>query len=388
MHKHFTFSDRVTIQYLIESYPRCSASFIANQLNKTRAAVYYELKNNVTRVKTKKESFKKEKDDFNCATLKKFPFCCNACPKLMCSHRSLIYNAYDAQDKARKTLVNSRINTKHRKFMIDILDEKVSPLILNGLSIDVALNTLGIKDVSSSTVRRYINKGLLTVRRIDLPSAVRFKVKDSYRVKSSAKISPRVLYKRTYDDFLSYIEANPKSIVVQLDSLIGKLSDKTAILTIYFNNSKFQFAFKYTRRNSDINNIIANLYDRGIELGYKLFDVILTDNGSEFKGLIDLENNDDGVFKFKVFYCDPYRSYQKAECERNHGLIRRIIKKGKSIDLISQFELDMTMSNINSYPRGSLEYRTPYTLFEEEYSSIILDLYNIIKIETKNIKLK
>lgn len=387
MNKHFTFADRVTIQYLIESYSRCSAVYIAKELDKSRAAIYYELKNNATHIKTNSENFLRLADEFNCAFLKKFPFCCNSCPKIRCSHKSVIYNAYEANSKARKILINSRIDTSHRKHMVEELDNKLSPLILNGLSINVALNTLNIKDVSSSTVRRYINKELLSVRRIDLPSAVRFKILRSSS-KNVSKLNPRILYKRTYEDFTKYIEANPKSTIVQLDSVIGKSSDKTAILTIYFNNSKFQFAFKYNRKSSDVNSIISNLYKVGHSQGYKLFDVILTDNGSEFKNLIALENEDDDAFRFKIFYCDPYCSYQKAECERNHGLMRRIIKKGKTLDQLSQFELDKTMSHINSYPRGSIGYHTPYTLFEKEYTSIILDIFNILKIELKDIRLK
>lgn len=388
MNKHLSFADRVTIQYLIESNLNYSASLIAKELNKTRATIYYELKTNRTRTLTSNERFNNNNEQFRCASLKAFPFCCNVCSKIRCSHKAFIYNAHEAHRKAHKTLIESRTDTKHRKHMIEELNQKVAPLIANGLSIDVALHSLGIEDVSSSTVRRYINKGLLTVKRIDLPSAVRFKVRsDDYKPRDS-KISPRILYKRTYEDFLKYIEANPNSRIVQLDSVIGARTDKTAILTIFFNKSKFQFGFKYNRKNSDVNSIVLNLYNIAKEQGYKLFDVILTDNGIEFKGLIDIENEEDDSFRCKVFYCDPYCSYQKAECERNHGLMRRIIKKGSSVDPISQFELDMTMSHINSYPRGSLKNRSPYTLFIEEYTSIILDIFNIIKIETKDIKLK
>ena len=236
--------------------------------------------------------------------------------------------------------------------MIEELTHKISPLISNGLSIDVALKTSNIIDVSSSTIRRYINKELLTVKRIDLPSAVRFK---AYKKQSNttSKLSPRILYKRTYEDFMKYIACHPKSRIIQLDSVLGKSTDKTAILTLCFNHSKFQFAFKYNRKASDVNDIVLNLYKTGIEQGYPLFDVILTDNGSEFKNLIELENDENNKFRFKVFYCDPYCSFQKAECERNHGLIRRIIKKGRTLDKLSQLELYKTMNPINSYARGS-----------------------------------
>ena len=36
-----------------------------------------------------------------------------------------------------------------------------------------------------------------------------------------------------------------------------------------------------------------------------------------------------------VFYCDPYSSFQKGECERNHEFVRYIISKGKTFSSIS-----------------------------------------------------
>ncbi|MEG1301087.1 MAG: hypothetical protein RSC93_10315, partial [Erysipelotrichaceae bacterium] len=177
---------------------------------------------------------------------------------------------------------HSRVDTAHRKHMVETLNNKLSHLLLNGLSIDVALKTLNIEEVSSSTVRRYINKDLLEVKRIDLPSAVRFKAYTNARPNAS-KLNPRILYKRTYEDFTKYMEANPNSTIVQLDSVIGKSSDKTAILTIYFNNSKFQFAFKYNRKGHDVNSIVANLYKVGLIQEYNLFDVILIDYAKVFR---------------------------------------------------------------------------------------------------------
>ncbi len=388
MNKHFTFADRVRLQYFIETNPRPNAIRIAKDLHKSRGAVYYELKNNTTIHKTRNEIYLHNKDEFICDQLLKFPFCCNPCSNTRCSHKSRIYNAYDANAKANRKLVHSRIDTAHRRHVIETLDKQISQLIKDGQSIKVAMMSCSSVDLSESTIRRYINKDLLKARRIDLPNAVRFKVKKQYDNSSSSKISPRILYNRTHDDFLKYMEMNPGSKVVQVDSVIGKSNDKKALLTIFFMNSKLQFAFLYARKHSNINSLILKLYEAGIKHAYKLFDVIVTDNGTEFQKLIELEKDEDGIERFKVFYCDPYRSCQKAECERNHGFIRRIIKKGKSLDQISQETIDMAMSHINSYPRGSLKSRTPYNVFSSEYNSIILKEFNIEKIKIRDLKLK
>ncbi len=56
----------------------------------------------------------------------------------------------------------------------------------------------------------------------------------------------------------------------------------------------------------------------GIETFRKLFPVILTDNGSEFKHTREMETTEEGEQRTKVFYCDPQASWQKAHIEKNH----------------------------------------------------------------------
>jgi len=387
MNKHFTFYDRVLLQNYIETNPRCSAIEVAEHIGKSRSAIYYELKNYTYVFLSSAVKFNGNNHKHSCPYLKKFPFCCNSCAKTKCSHRCREYDAYKAHDKARKLLVNSRVDTLHRQTTIEILDKTVSQLIIDGLSIGVSMNSVNRCDCSESTIRRYVNNGLLLARRHHLPNSMRFKVKREYNY-SRKRINVKILYKRTYQDYLHYLSLNPKAKVVQIDSVIGKSSDKFALLTIFFLNSKFQLAIKYYRKNSDINSILLNLYYSSLRLGYKLFDVILTDNGTEFMKLPSIETDDQEAWRFKVFYCDPYRSCQKAECERNHGFIRRIFRKGKSFDAIPQEDFDVALSHINSYPRGSLSNRTPYELFTLEYDSIIPLSFNIDKIALNDLRLK
>ena len=120
----------------------------------------------------------------------------------------------------------------------------------------------------------------------------------------------------------------------------------------------------------------------------KLFDVVLADNGTEFKKLYELEKDEEGNDICKVFYCDPYRSCQKAECEKNHGLFRRIWPKGRSLDEFTCSNTDEIFSHINSYPRASLNDKSPSDLFILEYSLIILRGRGIEKVEIKDIRLK
>lgn len=44
---------------------------------------------------------------------------------------------------------------------------------------------------------------------------------------------------------------------------------------------------------------------------HKIFIIILTDNGSEFKRPVEIENNGPDVLDSKVFYCEPQKKRSK-----------------------------------------------------------------------------
>lgn len=88
----------------------------------------------------------------------------------------------------------------------------------------------------------------------------------------------------------------------------------------------------------------------------KLFNILVADNGIEFSLLDEIEVDDNGEVITRVFFCDPYNSSQKGACERNHEFIRYISPKGKSFDSLTQKDVDLIFSHINSTPRKSLGY--------------------------------
>ena len=386
--ENFKFAERVKFQYILDNRHSSSALEIARILDKSRNTIYYEIKHF-------SESSHNKFNDFNlngsfnvkmkCEKLCRFPFVCNGCEKEKkhCSFDKNVYDAYIAQNKAHKLLVDSRTDIESKKIRAKNINNSVVPLILDGLSIHVALNSVNNCKVSESTIRRYIESNLVKAKRIDLPRASRFRVKKEYKYKTP-KLDINVLNGRTFDDYKAYMNSHKHLRVIQVDSVIGKLNDKTALLTIYFCNSKLQIGYLYNKKRSNVCDILSDLYVLGKKHNLNLFDVILTDNGSEFKTLWQLEHQ----FMVKVFYCDPYASYQKAECEKNHGFIRRIIPKSKSLDNYTQDEIEEFFSHINSYPRASLKDKSPYDLFTLEYNSIILSDLNIIKIPISKVKLK
>ena len=100
----------------------------------------------------------------------------------------------------------------------------------------------------------------------------------------------------------------------------------------------------------------------------KVFLVILTDNGSEFKHTRDLETTEDGKKRTKVFCCDPQASWQKPQIEKNHEFIRYVLPKGKTLNPYTQEDIVRILN-------------VPTTLIDFQGQEWIFDMINIILIE-------
>ena len=257
--RHFIFSERVKLEHHLNISLDCSAIRLSKILNRSRFSIYYELKHFMNVFTSASAIIKGERDIYVCERLKHFPFVCNGCANTRCSHRSRIYSAYDAQRKADRLLHHSRSDSERRKEVIKILNRSVCPLIKDGLSIHVARNSVNNCGLSESTIRRYIELGLVDAKRIDLPRAVRFRARKEYQYKTPP-LPINILYGRTYDDYKNYMKLHPDSKVVQLDSIIGKSNDRKAILTIFFLNSKLQLGKLYYRKKSTTVQIMRGIY--------------------------------------------------------------------------------------------------------------------------------
>ena len=89
-----------------------------------------------------------------------------------------------------------------------------------------------------------------------------------------------------------------------------------------------------------------------------------------------------------IFYCLAMASWQKAECERNHGEIRRILPKGRPLDGLTQDDVNLVMSHVNSYPRKSLNDMTPFDVFETLCGKGILAKLGISRIPQDKVTLR
>lgn len=189
------------------------------------------------------------------------------------------------------------------------------------------------------------------------------------------KTDARCRVGRTYQDYLSFLGLNFGVQPVEIDTVIGSVGGKV-LYTMMF-SCGLMLAFLRDARTSQTTTRIFNMLQglAGLEFFMKLFPVVLADNGPEFSNpkmveffRPDPEHNPTKLERRTwMFFCDPYRSTQKPHVENNHLLVRRVMPKGTSFDCLRQEHVDRAMSHVNSYPRLSLDGKTPYDEFVSFY---------------------
>lgn len=330
-----------------------------------------------------------------CPKLKFQPFSCNGCPNLeTCILERKIYSAVDANYVAE---YNREIAHKGPQAItvteLKRINELVSPLIKKGLSIKEIYNKYHNSfNFSERTLRNYIKYGILDARAIDLRRTIVRKYSSLYKKRDKNQIKDAsILVGRTYECFKKFIKEN-ETVIFEVDTVIGKKSDKYCILTIFERKSRLQVGFKVRRTALSIFKVFEKLrLSMGAKSFYELLQVLLTDNGLEFNLLHEIEKIEGLDFNSKVFFCNPYSSFQKGGCERNHEFIRYVYPKGTSFDELTQENISALFSNINSYPRPSLNHSTPFKMFLTTYkenAEKFLNFFSIKEIKFEDLKIK
>ncbi len=317
------------------------------------------------------------------------PYVCNGCrERKKCTLTKTIYDAMEAQRQATEKIAESRSGILSTEGEIARLNELLVPLVKQGQSIhQIYLNHKDELMCSEKTLYNYIDGCLFDIRNIDLPRKVKYRPR--YK-KPELKVDKGCRIGRNYHDYEVYMEKNPDTAVVQMDSVIGSKGGKV-LLTVYFVNVSLMLGFlRDANTSKSVIDVFEGLYrELGISDFRKLFPVILTDNGSEFSNPKSIENGPDGkgFQRTKIYYCNPSAPYQKAEIEVGHEFIRRVLPKGKSFDELTQEDINKMMNHINSYRRNKLNGKSPYEAFCFYYGEDLAQKLGCREVAAKDINL-
>jgi len=159
-------------------------------------------------------------------------------------------------------------------------------------------------------------------------------------------------------------------------------SDSKSILTLTIPMIHFVMLFIIEKPNS---SKIVRLFDY---LEYKLgesfkriFPIILTDRDPSFSDFEGIEfNSVTGELRTNIFYCDAFKSNQKANVENMNKQLRKYFPKGKSVDSRTQEEIMNINAFINNQALHSLSGFTANEAFIKIFGEETLNkLYDAIK---------
>ena len=324
---------------------------------------------------------------YHCAKLDKAPFVCNGCEKKSgCRLDKAYYKAVTAHRQYRTLLTETRSGINISPQDLSCLDELITPLIMNGCSPYIILQAHPEIGLSEKTIYNYIESGALSVRNIDLPKKVKYKIRSDNRT----QCADRAVYEgRSYKDMQAFLHDFPDTRVTEMDTVIGCKSSHKVLLTLHFECCSFMMAYLLERKEA---SLIKDVFDSvenavGAFSFASAFPVILTDRGTEFSNPDALECGIDGFVRTSIYYCDPMCAWQKPHCEKNHEYIRKICPKGTSFDVYTQDDIRLMMSHINSCPRQSLGGLSPLKLAKMMLPKELLDYFGLAEIPADKIVL-
>lgn len=262
-----------------------------------------------------------------CARTHKAPFVCNGCGnRATCPLERYTYSAKAAQAKADSRLSESRAGLDMTGREMEFLATEVRAGLDLGQSVHHIFSSRDDLPCSERSFYRHVENEAIDVRKMDL----RKKVKYKKRGKRKASRREAEFYAgREYRDYMA-LDADMRANTVQMDCVEGAEGDEEALLTLHFVSLRLQIYLLLERKDSE--HVVAALdwveQLCGEEAFRKLFGLILADRGSEFDDIAGIERGG----RCRIYYTDPRRPDQKGGCEKNHVELRKIIKKGTSID--------------------------------------------------------
>jgi len=238
--------------------------------------------------------------------------------------------------------------------------------------------------ISEKTIYNYIKKGYMPVINLDLQRKVKYKIRHCH----DTEINDKGIFEgRTYKDFQEFMKLHPDTNVVEMDTVIGCEGSKKVFLTLYFRSCKCLHIFLIPDKTAaSVNSVFDRLEKKlGTFRFCSLFQVILTDRGSEFQNPEALETGTDNTIRTSIYYCDPMCAWQKPGVEKSHEYIRYILPKGSSFDHLNSWDVNKLMNHINSSARASLNGLPPIRLAQLLFDQETYTAFNFREISPDDI---
>ena len=241
------------------------------------------------------------------------PYVCNTChQKRICWKDKYIYTAKYADAAVKRRRSESRQGIRIDENDKKILDELITKLVRKGQPLThIYAEHEKEMPVSLRSLYNYIDAGELTIKNIDLRRKTSYKQRRQNKKGISEGFANQEYRQcRTYEDFELLMKFVDDDLIVEMDTVKSARGCTKALLTLIFPESNFMLVFLMARATEKCVLSVFDYLTRllGVDTFHKLFPVILTDNGVEFKDPDALEFSENGCRRTNIFYCDPMAS--------------------------------------------------------------------------------
>ena len=152
------------------------------------------------------------------------------------------------------------------------------------------------------------------------------------------------------------------------DFIVSPKDGFGVLLVLQERKSKFVIVKKLMKRNNDeVNKAIYEMTG-----GIACFNSLTLDNDIAFKKHKELSE----LLGINIYFCEPYKSWQKGGVENMNKLIRRYIPKGTNISKVSDRHIKKIEDKLNNKFRKCLNYKTALEVMEEN---------NLLKLNVRGI---
>lgn len=139
------------------------------------------------------------------------------------------------------------------------------------------------------------------------------------------------------------------------DTIIGK-GRKSALFTLVERKTLYTIIIKLNGKNAE--ELADKVTSELKELSHRIKTITL-DNGLEFAEHERIASE----LKAKIYFANPYASWERGINENTNGLIRQYFPKGSDFSEVGEEEIQFAMERLNNRPRATRGGKTPNELF-------------------------
>lgn len=139
---------------------------------------------------------------------------------------------------------------------------------------------------------------------------------------------------------------------------------QTNLITLRERKSRLIMAIKNASRKAEATT--DSLLDHLNKRSLKTIKTLTLDNGVEFSCHEKMSHK----LKAKIYFCDPYKSWQKGAIENANKLLRTKLPRKTDINSIQQNQIDAIVKQFNDRPMKCLNFQSPNEVFKKTFGSL------------------